>query len=80
MSDIVSDPKVDLWSRTLTFQKNCVICFIENPLEMMKNAFYFIKVNFKAYDVTPWLTNDCDRHCPISHEVKASKQWKLVDY
>ena len=23
-------------------QKNCVICFIESPLKMMKNAFYFI--------------------------------------
>ena len=29
-------------NRTLTFQKNCVICFIENPLKMMKNIFYFI--------------------------------------
>ena len=28
-------------SRTLTFQKNCVICFIESPLKMMKNAIYF---------------------------------------
>ena len=23
-------------------KKNCVICFIESPLKMMKNAFYFI--------------------------------------
>ena len=23
-------------------KKNCVICFIENPLKMMKNIFYFI--------------------------------------
>ena len=23
-------------------QKNCVICFIESPLKMMKNGFYFI--------------------------------------
>ena len=23
-------------------KKNCVICLIENPLKMMKNAFYFI--------------------------------------
>ena len=22
--------------------KNCVICFVESPLKMMKNAFYFI--------------------------------------
>ena len=22
--------------------KKCVICFIENPLKIMKNAFYFI--------------------------------------
>ena len=29
-------------SRTLTFQKNCDICFIKSPLKMLKNAFYFI--------------------------------------
>ena len=23
-------------------KKNCIICFIESPLKMMKNAFYFI--------------------------------------
>ena len=23
-------------------EKNCMVCFIENPLKMMKNAFYFI--------------------------------------
>ena len=26
----------------LLFKKNCIICFIESPLKMMKNAFYFI--------------------------------------
>ena len=25
-----------------TPEKTCVICLIESPLEMMKNAFYFI--------------------------------------
>ena len=29
-------------SRTLTYQKKCVICLIESPINMMKNAFYFI--------------------------------------
>ena len=24
------------------YKKNCVICFIERPLKVMKNAFYFI--------------------------------------
>ena len=28
--------------RTLTFQKDCFICFNESPLQMLKNAFYFI--------------------------------------
>ena len=23
-------------------QKHCVICFVEHPLKMMKNSFYFI--------------------------------------
>ena len=26
----------------LSFKKLCVICFIESPLKMLKNAFYFI--------------------------------------
>ena len=29
-------------SRTLTFQKNYIICFNESPLKFMKKAFYFI--------------------------------------
>ena len=35
--------KFDLpfWSRTHTFQKNCIICFIESPLKMMKNEEIF---------------------------------------
>ena len=28
--------------RTLIFQKGCFICFNENPLKMMKDAFYFV--------------------------------------
>ena len=28
--------------RTLTFQKNCFVCFKESHLKMMKKAFYFI--------------------------------------
>ena len=28
--------------RLSTFKKNCVICFIEGPLKMVKNGFYFI--------------------------------------
>ena len=30
------------YSRTLIFQKKFVIYFIESPLKIMKNAFYFI--------------------------------------
>ena len=40
--------------------KNCVICFIESPLKIMKNAFYFIlkalfilKI-FKVFVMTFW--------------------------
>ena len=28
---------------SLTFQKNCLICFNESPLNMIKNAFYFMR-------------------------------------
>ena len=38
-------------NRTLTFQKNCVICLIENPLKMMKNPFYFILKAFFVFKV-----------------------------
>ena len=32
-------------------KKKCVICFIENPLKMMKNPFYFIlKSSFRSQD------------------------------
>ena len=39
-------------------KKNCVICFIESPLKMMKNAFYFtLKAPFvhKIFKFLPWL-------------------------
>ena len=36
-------------SRTLTFQKICVICLTESPLEMMKNAH--LKGSFGSQDV-----------------------------
>ena len=39
-------------------KKNCVICFIESPLKMMKNAFYFIlKTLFvlKIFKFLSWL-------------------------
>ena len=46
--------------RTITIpsKKNCVICFIENSLKMMKNAFYFIlKALFvlKIFKFLSWL-------------------------
>ena len=36
---------------TLTVQKNCVICFLESPLKMMKNTFYFIVKAFRTQDI-----------------------------
>ena len=41
-----------------TSKKNCVICSIENPLKMMKDAFYFIlKALFivKIFKFLSWL-------------------------
>ena len=32
------------------------------------------RVNFKIYDVTTWLTNIYDTHCPISQAVKGIRQ------
>ena len=39
-------------------QKNCVICFNENPIKVMKNAFYFtLKALFvlKIFKFLSWL-------------------------
>ena len=44
--------------RLLPSEIKCVVCFIESPLEMMKNAFYFIlKALFvlKMFKFLPWL-------------------------
>ena len=35
------------------------------------------KVNFKFYEVTAWLTNN---NCPASRQVKAIRQWNLVNW
>ena len=37
------------------------------------------KVNFKIYDVTTWLTNNYNTFCPISCEVKTTRQeiWSI---
>ena len=34
--------------------------------------------NFKIYDVTTWLKYNYNIHCPISHKLKATKQWNFV--
>ena len=40
-----------------TPEKTCVICLIESPLEMMKNAFYFIlKALFCPQDILVFVT------------------------
>ena len=47
-------------------KKICVICLIDSPLEVMKNAFYFIlkayKFILKIHDVTTWFTNNSNTH------------------
>ena len=40
-------------------KKNCVICFFESPLKMMKNAFYFIlkiPLVLKIFQVLVWIS------------------------
>ena len=32
------------------------------------------KVNFKVFNVTTCLTNNCNTHCPTCHEVKTIRQ------
>ena len=45
-------------------KKNCVICFTESPLKMMKNAFYFIlKALFvlKIFKFLSWLFGNVEK-------------------
>ena len=43
---------LDLKFRLSTFKKSCFICFDESPLEMRKNAFYFIlKAFFRSQEI-----------------------------
>ena len=37
-------------------KKNCFICFNESPLEMMKNAFYFILKAFFVLEIFKFLS------------------------
>ena len=85
-------------------KKISVIYFIESPLKMMKNAFYFILKALFILKIlwlfclveknglirkirlvsNPWRHNQVNKqlqytHCPISHEVKATrhKTWSI---
>ena len=83
----------------------CVICLVESPLKVMKNAFYFIlKALFvlKIFKLlsqlfghvgkTVWLERLQNSWChnlvskqlqytyyPISHKIKVTRQWILVN-
>ena len=37
------------------------------------------KVNFRIHNVTIWLTNNRNTHCPISQEIQATRQRNLVN-
>ena len=44
--------------------KNCIIRFIESPLKIMKNAFYFILKTFfvlKIFQFLSWLFNHVEK-------------------
>ena len=43
--------------RLSPYKKICVICLIESPLKMMKNAFYFILKTFRSQDIWPCRKN-----------------------
>ena len=51
--------------------KTCVICFIESPLKMMKNAFYFIlKALFvlKIFKFLSWLFGHIEKTAWLERE------------
>ena len=55
---LIKNNKIDSNSDSHLSKKNCVICFIESLLKMMKNAFYFIlKALFvlKIFKFLSWL-------------------------
>ena len=54
-----------------------VKAFFVFVLNIFKFFFLVIEdwINFKIYGVGTWEANWCITHCPISHEVKATRQW-----
>ena len=64
---------MNLKSNSYLPKKNCFIRFNESPLKITKNILYFKissfsfghiektdKVNFKIYDLTIWLIDNCN--------------------
>ena len=50
-------PAAIVKARPSPSKRNCVVCFIENPLKMIKNAFYFmLKASFilKVFKFLSW--------------------------
>ena len=49
-----------------------VLCHVTKQFDLKD------KVNLKFSDVTAWLENNCNTHCPVSRQVKAIRLWNLV--
>ena len=62
---------------TLLFWFSWYLIFCLQFSVMSKNGL-IIKVNFKIYDATTWLTNNYNTYWRISQEGKAIRQWYLI--
>ena len=49
-------------------------------VHVAKRLDYKDKVNFKIYDITPWLTDNCNTHIPQYLEVKTMKFGQSIEY
>ena len=51
--------------------------FVLNMFKFL-SWFHVEKIIFKVYDVSTWLTNNCDTDIAQYHKVKATEQCSLV--
>ena len=55
------------------YKKICVICLIESPLKMMRNAFYFILKTFRSQDIWPCRKNPLIRKIRLTSKFMTSQ-------
>ena len=59
-------------------KKNCLICFNESPLKLMKNVYLILKVNFvlKIYKFLSWLLGHVEETAYLERQSQCQNLWR----